>query len=252
MTLPLLNGETLLACFCCTAIPLGIAFLIMRSSKSSQATPLPHAHGAYAPAGTGGNANHQVSRNGALLGTHTEAELRRLLAAGHYHPTDFYWKPGMPNWAPLSALLAQAAGMPASGAPAAHTGHRMAIPGTVLSYNFQNGTGLITGNNGMRYQFTTAHWGSPNVPPSIGLAVEFEANGANAEHIYPLQLQTGGGGSNDFYRSSDNVILSGVCAGLAHKWRTDAVLIRIAMVFIPFGWIFYIIGSMSWPARPTR
>jgi hypothetical protein len=30
------------------------------------------------------------------------------------------------------------------------------------------------------------------------------------------------------------------------------VLIRIAMLFIPLGWIFYLIGSMSWSARPTR
>jgi phage shock protein PspC (stress-responsive transcriptional regulator) len=106
--------------------------------------------------------------------------------------------------------------------------------------------------NGVRYNFTTANWGSPTVPPSMGLLVEFEANGANAVHIFPAHGQTTGTSSSDFYRSSDNVLVSGVCAGLAHKWNTDPILIRIAMVFIPFGWIFYIIGSMSWSARPTR
>jgi len=212
---------------------------------------LPQASGPYVPP-NGSGANHQVSRHGSLLGTHTEADLRRLLAAGHYRPTDFYWKPGMPNWAPLSSLLAQATGLAVPSTTPAQPGQRITIMGTVVSFNIQTGTGLISGSNAVRYSFNTAHWGSPTVPPSVGLAVEFEANGANAEHIFPTHGQSGRSGSSDFYRSSDNVILSGVCAGLAHKWNTDPVLIRIAMVFIPFGWIFYIIGSMSWSARPTR
>jgi phage shock protein PspC (stress-responsive transcriptional regulator) len=116
----------------------------------------------------------------------------------------------------------------------------------------KRGAGLISGLNGVRYNFVTANWGSPTVPPSTGLQVEFEANGPDATHIFPAQGHASGASSGDFYRSSDNVIVSGVCAGLAHKWNTDPVIIRIAMVFIPFGWIFYIIGSMSWSARTTR
>ena len=111
---------------------------------------------------------------------------------------------------------------------------------------------MISGLNGVRYNFVTANWGSPTVVPSVGLPVEFEANGPDAIHVFPSNGHSGTTGSGDFYRSSDNVIVSGVCAGLAHKWRSDPVLIRIAMVFIPFGWIFYLIGSMSWSARPTR
>jgi phage shock protein PspC (stress-responsive transcriptional regulator) len=186
-----------------------------------------------------------------MLGTHSEADLRRLLASGLYHPTDFYWKPGMAAWAPLSSLTAHAAGAAATPS-ASQPGQRLAIRGTVISFNIQNGTGLISGLNGVRYNFVTANWGSPTVAPSIGLLVEFEASGPDAVHIFASNGHSGVTGSGDFYRSSDNVIVAGVCAGLAHKWNSDPVLIRIAMVFVPFGWIFYIIGSMSWSARPTR
>ena len=232
-----------LMCFICPVVTVVLVLKAIRKSPPQNSAPQmanPHAHQASVIA------DHQVSRNGKMLGTHTESDLRGLLASGHYPPTDFYWKPGMAAWAPLSSLLAQATGTNA------HPGQRIAIKGTVISFNIQSGAGLISGMNGVRYNFITANWGSPTVPPSMGLYVEFEANGSNAEHIFPANGQNSGTSSSDFYRSSDNVLVSGVCAGLAHKWNTDPVIIRIAMVFIPFGWIFYIIGSMSWSARPTR
>ena len=238
--------------FICLLITAGIVVYIIRSKKSSPS--IPPANQTYAPmaAASGSSLVIQVSRNGSIMGTHAEADLRRLLASGHYHPTDFYWKTGMAAWAPLSSLLAQAAGVPTPSQPASQPGQRIAIKGTVISFNIQSGVGLISGMNGIRYNFVTANWGSQTVPPSMGLLVEFEANGSNAEHIFPAHGQSGGTSSSDFYRSSDNVLVSGVCAGLAHKWNTDPILIRIAMVFIPLGWVFYIIGSMSWSARPTR
>lgn len=244
-----LSGST---AFICLLLSAGILFLIIRSKKSSRAMTATHQHPTTTNASSGVKGDIQVSRNGALLGTHTEADLRRLLASGHYHPTDFYWKAGMAAWAPLSSLLAQAAGVPTPGQPASQPGQRIAIKGTVMSFNIQSGAGLISGINGVRYNFIAANWGSPTVPPSMGLLVEFEANGSNAEQIFPAHGHSGGTSSSDFYRSSDNVLVSGVCAGLAHKWNTDPILIRIAMLFIPLGWIFYIIGSMSWSARPTR
>ena len=238
--------------FVCLLFTAGIVVYIIRSKKSSPS--IPPANQTYAPmaAASGSSLVIQVSRNGSIMGTHTEADLRRLLASGHYHPTDFYWKAGMAAWAPLSSLLAQAPGPSAPGPASAQSGQRIAIKGTVISFNIQSGAGLISGINGVRYNFITANWGSPTVPPSMGLLVEFEANGSNAEQIFPAHGHSGGTSSSDFYRSSDNVLVSGVCAGLAHKWNTDPILIRIAMLFIPLGWIFYIIGSASWSARPTR
>lgn len=249
--LSVFDGPVVWVLFCLICPALSV-FLILKSiRKSPPQSTAPQMANPQSPYANG-PADHQVSRNGAMLGTHTEADLRRLLASGHYRPTDFFWKPGMVNWAPLSSLLAQASGTAAPHPSPSHPGQRVAIKGTVISFNIQSGAGLISGFNGVRYNFVTANWGSPTVPPSTGLQVEFEANGPDAAHIFPTQGHAGGASSGDFYRSSDNVIVSGVCAGLAHKWNTDPVIIRIAMVFIPFGWIFYIIGSMSWSARPTR
>ena len=249
--LALLDGPVVwvLLCFICPVVTVVLVLKAIR--KSPAQNPTPQMANPYSPQ-SNPLADHQVSRNGAMLGTHTEADLRQLLASGHYHPTDFYWKPGMASWAPLSSLVAQSASAPSHSPTPAIPGHRVSIKGTIISFNIQSGSGLISGMNGVRYNFTTANWGSPTVPPSMGLLVEFEASGPNAVHIFPAHGQTVGASSSDFYRSSDNVLVSGVCAGLAHKWNTDPMLIRIAMVFIPFGWIFYIIGSMSWSARPTR
>jgi phage shock protein PspC (stress-responsive transcriptional regulator) len=238
----------LLLCFICPAVTV---LLILKSIRKAppQSPALQMTNPQSAQGGT--IADHQVSRNGSMLATHSEADLRRLFASGQYHPTDFYWKPGMAAWAPLSSLPAPAPGTAATPS-ASQPGQRLAIRGTVISFNIQSGTGLISGLNGMRYNFVTANWGSPTVPPSTGLQVEFEVNGSHAEHIFPANGHSGGTSSSEFYRSSDNVLVSGVCAGLAHKWNADPVLIRIAMLFIPLGWIFYLIGSMSWSARPTR
>jgi phage shock protein PspC (stress-responsive transcriptional regulator) len=87
----------------------------------------------------------------------------------------------------------------------------------------------------------------------MGLLVEFIANGQSAEDIYPSvkNQQNVNTSSSDYYRSSDNALLAGVCAGLAHKWNTDAILIRLGMLFIPLVWIFYIIGA-TWPSKPTK
>lgn len=248
--LAVFNGPVVwvLLCFICPVVTVVLVLKAIR--KSPAQNPAPHMANPKAPHASP-IADHQVSRNGAMLGTHTEADLRQLLASGHYHPTDFYWKPGMASWAPLSSLL-ESAGSPSHSPAPALPGQRIAIKGTVISFNIQSGAGLISGMNGVRYNFVTANWGSPTVPPSMGLLVEFEANGSNAEHIFPAPGHSGAAGSGDYYRSSDNVLVSGVCAGLAHKWNTDPILIRIAMLFIPLGWIFYIIGSMSWSARPTR
>ncbi len=248
--LPMLDGPVFWALLC-LACPAVTVFIVLKSIKKPNAQSGQMPHGGTPPPRATGNADHQVSRAGRVLGTHSEPELRQLLASGHYLPTDFYWKPGMPSWAPLSSLPSQAANPVAPGASAA-SGQRLAIQGTILSFNIQQGVGLISGYNGFRYNFIVAQWGSPTLPPSVGLAVEFEANGTDAENIYPAAGRAGAQTSGDFYRSSDNVIVAGVCAGLAHKWNSDPVLIRIAMVFVPFGWIFYIIGSMSWSARPTR
>jgi phage shock protein PspC (stress-responsive transcriptional regulator) len=55
------------------------------------------------------------------------------------------------------------------------------------------------------------------------------------------------------YRSSDERVLLGICAGIAHKWRVPVVTIRAAAVLLlplMIGWV-YLLG-VFWPPLPTK
>jgi phage shock protein PspC (stress-responsive transcriptional regulator) len=53
-----------------------------------------------------------------------------------------------------------------------------------------------------------------------------------------------------FYRSSDEGVINGFCAGLAHKFNTSPIPIRILSIFfMPFP--LYFLASLL-PAIPTR
>jgi len=55
------------------------------------------------------------------------------------------------------------------------------------------------------------------------------------------------------YRSSDERLLLGVCAGIAHKWHLPAVAVRAAAVLLLpllMGWL-YLLGVFL-PALPTK
>jgi phage shock protein PspC (stress-responsive transcriptional regulator) len=199
------------------------------------------------------NADYQVSRSGQILGTYSETQLHQLITNGQFLSSDFYWKPGMNNWQPLSNLKPKSTTPPPPTVFQNQPSSGLIIQGTIINFNIQNGMGLINGENGIRYNFISAKWGSATVPPTMGLLVEFIANGQSAEDIYPSvkNQQNVNTSSSDYYRSSDNALLAGVCAGLAHKWNTDAILIRLGMLFIPLVWIFYIIGA-TWPSKPTK
>lgn len=54
-----------------------------------------------------------------------------------------------------------------------------------------------------------------------------------------------------FYRSSDEKVLAGVCGGLAHKYKTKPIIMRIAALFIPFGFILYLV-ALTLPTLPTK
>ena len=129
------------------------------------------------------------------------------------------------------------------------------LRGRVLTFHFQSSTGFISGNDGNRYTFSANDWMSYEYKPANGIEVEFLTDGPIAKSIFALggsnSSSTNSRSSSDYYRSSDNALLAGVCAGLAHKWNTDAILIRLGMLFIPLGWLIYIIGT-SWPSKPTK
>jgi hypothetical protein len=58
-----------------------------------------------------------VARDGTNIGTFSTEEVREGLRTGRFLPTDMAWEAGMPDWRPLSQVMAgkPAAAMPASG-----------------------------------------------------------------------------------------------------------------------------------------
>lgn len=68
--------------------------------------------------------------------------------------------------------------------------------GTVLDFTIQSNAGVISGDDGNRYNFTGAAW-RDSAPPSRGIAVDFQASGNNALEIYRALGGGSGGGGGD-------------------------------------------------------
>ena len=68
------------------------------------------------------------------------------------------------------------------------------MKGKVLDFNLQLGQGVISGDNGERYNFTSAEWKSADIHPAHGVKVDFAIDEQNATGIYaeaaPVQQNT--------------------------------------------------------------
>ena len=65
--------------------------------------------------------------------------------------------------------------------------------GAILDYSVQNSSGLITGDDGNRYNFVGAEWKDQAIP-NRGMRVDFEAQGGDAVAIYRAMPAPGAGG----------------------------------------------------------
>jgi hypothetical protein len=75
--------------------------------------------------------SYQVSRNGQLYGPYTLEDLQRYIATGNVLPTDLAKSEDMPDWVPVSQLLAASgAAIPAPATPAYPT----AYPTSTIPY----------------------------------------------------------------------------------------------------------------------
>ena len=217
----------------------------------------------------------KVARSGNIIGEFSPDIIESKLREGALRMTDHYWKNGMTSWAllgpaadwtqtnqapqahepPQIPTQSTQALVSANATSSARNDHRT-LHGRVLGYTFQSSSGFISSSDGLRYSFNAAEWLSSDKTPTAGMEVEFLANYTQAKSIFVVAKVTPSstpvGISSSHYRSSDNALVSGVCAGLAHKWKTDTILIRIVMLFVPLGWILYIVASMSWEERPTK
>ncbi len=57
------------------------------------------------------------------------------------------------------------------------------MKGKLLSYNIQDGVGLISGDDGLRYNFISKDW-RDSKSPQINQYVDFKVNNDNAEDIF--------------------------------------------------------------------
>ncbi|WP_413699109.1 hypothetical protein ACLKMH_16430 [Psychromonas sp. KJ10-10] len=57
------------------------------------------------------------------------------------------------------------------------------MKGTILEYNEENRSGVISGDNGERYYFNIEEWKGTSLPRQ-GNKVDFSATGENAQAIY--------------------------------------------------------------------
>ena len=53
------------------------------------------------------------------------------------------------------------------------------MQGTILSFQPETSTGLISGHDGTRYKFSFSNWTSPKIPPVEGLTVDFDIDDEN-------------------------------------------------------------------------
>ena len=194
----------------------------------------------------------KISRNGQIILEVAEARLCAMVSAGAILPTDHCWTNGMSGWVLVSQQLAGGA------APRAAAG--ASVAGKVLDFNISASSGLILGDDGVRYTFRGAEWRSAASLPQAGLRVNFvvsgqEALAISAEAGTPPRLSSPGASADSgtgagFYRSSDAKVVGGVCAGLAHKWDIPVLIPRLAFCTPLF--LVYAVMWLTLPEKPTK
>ncbi len=234
-----------------SASPQAVAPVVAQPEPVSQAEPSPAV----------ARKDHEmfkVSRDGKVFTELTEQGILKAMAEGLVRPNDYYWTQGMPDWALVSTRFKVAAA-PAPGSQALPP---KSASGKVLDFNVATSSGLILGDDGMRYNFRGVEWRSAGSLPHAGVHVNFMVSGQDASAIYvvapaaatlvPPGTSQGDDKNMGFYRSSDSKLVGGVCAGLAHKWNRNAVILRIIFcVFYPL-LLVYIIMWLSLPERSTK
>jgi len=130
------------------------------------------------------------------------------------------------------------------------------MKGKLLDFSVAQGEGVISGDDGNRYTFLGKEWKS-QAAPQVGMRVDFETDGRSALGVYlDVPVPADDSEFSGLYRSSDENMIGGVCAGLAHKWKVPVAALRIATVIAALVWglggIAYIVCWIVFPQRPTK
>jgi len=79
------------------------------------------------------------------------------------------------------------------------------MKGKVLDFNIQESTGVISGEDGNRYNFTTSEWKSSNVHPAKDVEVDFDTNENNAIAIYTISAPIAENNTEEFEKAAKGV-----------------------------------------------
>ena len=108
-----------------------------------------------------------------------------------------------------------------SSGPISPTGKgEQTMNGTILDYSVQTSWGLITGDDGNRYNFVGAEWKDQAIP-NRGTRVDFEAQGGDAVAVYramPAPSVGGIGGSLDGVLGSERTKVVAGLLGIFLGW----------------------------------
>jgi phage shock protein PspC (stress-responsive transcriptional regulator) len=132
--------------------------------------------------------------------------------------------------------------------------------GIILSFTLRDSAGLISGEDGQRYRFSAAEWMAEGFPIA-GANVDFVGSASTAREIFALnapalsQTKPALHADDGMYKSSDDKMVMGVCAGLAHKLNISRAGLRIVTfllaIFFVFPILIYIAMGLVLRARPT-
>jgi len=116
--------------------------------------------------------------------------------------------------------------------------------GKILSYNQEgglaSGSGLISGDDGNRYQFVAADWSTNNRLPKVGMKVDFVVEGETAKTIFADT--SAGTGGNDGMKTRG--VLGLVCFFFGylgvHRFMVGKVgsgIVQLILCFSVIGWL---------------
>ena len=136
------------------------------------------------------------------------------------------------------------------------------MKGNLLNFNVADSEGLISGDDGKRYHFKATEW-KDEALPTKDMYLDFIVDEAGeACEIFTISIPKDIVPDyipvipENWYKSSDNGIFAGVCAGIAHKQKISLTGIRIATVicslFFVLPFFIYILLWILFPAKNTR
>ena len=126
------------------------------------------------------------------------------------------------------------------------TRRQRAIKGRILDYDWKTNSGVISGEDGFRYDFSSSDWNNDQAP-RIGVTVEFIADADRAIEIYLLRnIRSVSAGSIESKRFIAGLL--GILLGLwgIHKfylgYNQEGIIMLIAGTI---GWILVLPGLVA-------